>query len=116
MPTTETVSVRYMVSDVATALDFYTKHFGFEPGIVNAPAFAEATRGNLRLLISGPNSSAGRPMRHAISAKQYGTRRIRRSSACTRPLCTWRSDVETRPRASWPQPSTWINPSWTAPT
>ena len=62
MPATETVSVRYMVSDVAAALDFYTEHFGFERGLVNAPAFAEATRGSLRLLISGPNSSAGRPM------------------------------------------------------
>ncbi len=61
MPTDETVNVRYMVDDVAAALDFYTTHFGFEPGIV-APPFADATRGNLRLLISGPDSSAGRPM------------------------------------------------------
>jgi catechol 2,3-dioxygenase-like lactoylglutathione lyase family enzyme len=56
------VSVRYMVSDVAAALAFYRDHFGFEPGIANAPAFAEVTRGNLRLLLSGPASSAGRPM------------------------------------------------------
>ncbi|MGN6693569.1 MAG: VOC family protein [Aquihabitans sp.] len=62
MTTDETVSVRYLVTDVAAALDFYTRHFGFEPGIVNVPAFAEATRGNLRLLISGPQSSAGRAM------------------------------------------------------
>ena len=62
MTTNETVSVRYLVTDVAESLDFYTRHFGFEPGIVNAPAFAEATRGNLRLLISGPQSSAGRAM------------------------------------------------------
>ena len=61
MPTDDTVSVRYMVSDVNAALDFYSRHFGFEPGIV-APAFADATRGRLRLLISGPDSSAGRPM------------------------------------------------------
>jgi catechol 2,3-dioxygenase-like lactoylglutathione lyase family enzyme len=61
MPTAETVNVRYMVRDVRDALDFYTRHFGFEPGVV-APAFADATRGNLRLLLSGPDSSAGRPM------------------------------------------------------
>lgn len=61
MPTDDTVSVRYMVSDVNAALDFYTRHFGFTPGIV-APAFADATRGNLRILLSGPDSSAGRPM------------------------------------------------------
>lgn len=57
----DTVHVRYMVDDVAAALDFYVTHFGFEPGIVS-PAFADARRGNLRLLISGPQSSAGRPM------------------------------------------------------
>ena len=58
----DTVSVRYMVDDVASALDFYTTHFGFETGLTAPPAFAEVTRGNLRLLISGPASSAGRPM------------------------------------------------------
>ena len=57
----ETVNVRYLVSDVAEALDFYTTHFGFEPGVVS-PAFADATRDNLRLLLSGPASSAGRAM------------------------------------------------------
>jgi catechol 2,3-dioxygenase-like lactoylglutathione lyase family enzyme len=58
----EMVSVRYMVHDVAEALDFYTKHLGFEVNTDFAPAFADATRGNLRLLISGPTSSAGRAM------------------------------------------------------
>jgi predicted enzyme related to lactoylglutathione lyase len=62
MPTDETVNVRYMVSDVAEAMDFYTTHFGFQPGIVNLPAFADVTKGHLRLLLSGPTSSAGRPM------------------------------------------------------
>jgi catechol 2,3-dioxygenase-like lactoylglutathione lyase family enzyme len=63
MPTTdETVNVRYMVDDVQAALDFYVEHFGFEPNVVAAPAFADATRGALRLLISGPLSSAGRAM------------------------------------------------------
>ena len=61
MPTHETVNVRYMVDDVAEAVDFYQKHFGFEPRMVS-PAFADATKGNLRLLLSGPQSSAGRPM------------------------------------------------------
>ncbi len=56
------VSVRYLVDDVAAAIDFYTRHFGFSVGLNAAPAFAEVTRGNLRLLLSGPQSSAGRPM------------------------------------------------------
>lgn len=58
----DTVNVRYLVDDVAAALDFYVTHFAFVPGMVAAPAFADATRGNRRLLISGPASSAGRAM------------------------------------------------------
>ena len=62
MPTEDTVSVRYIVDDVAAAVDFYTRHFGFTVQTNVPPAFADATRGNLRLLLSGPKSSAGRPM------------------------------------------------------
>ena len=61
MPDTETVSVRYLVGDVAASVDYYTRYFGFTVGI-NSPAFADVTRGNLRLLLSGPMSSAGRAM------------------------------------------------------
>jgi catechol 2,3-dioxygenase-like lactoylglutathione lyase family enzyme len=57
-----TVSVRYLVDDVATALDFYTTHLGFVPITTFLPAFADVRRGNLRLLLSGPASSAGRAM------------------------------------------------------
>ena len=56
------VSVRYMVADVERARDFYVGMFGFEVGLDAPPAFAEVTRGNLRLLLAGPKSSAGRPM------------------------------------------------------
>jgi catechol 2,3-dioxygenase-like lactoylglutathione lyase family enzyme len=56
------VSVRYMVDDVDDAVDFYTSRFGFESGHNASPAFAEVIRGNLRLLLAGPQSSAGRPM------------------------------------------------------
>jgi catechol 2,3-dioxygenase-like lactoylglutathione lyase family enzyme len=58
----ELVSVRYMVHDVDRAVDFYTDHFGFTVRSSAAPAFADVVRGNLRLLLSGPASSAGRPM------------------------------------------------------
>jgi catechol 2,3-dioxygenase-like lactoylglutathione lyase family enzyme len=57
----EIVNVRYLVDDVAACVDFYTRHFGFTVGI-SSPAFADVTRGNLRLLLSGPLSSAGRAM------------------------------------------------------
>jgi catechol 2,3-dioxygenase-like lactoylglutathione lyase family enzyme len=54
------VSVRYMVDDVAKSVDFYTKFLGFE--VLHGYPFADVARGNLRLLLAGPNSSAGRPM------------------------------------------------------
>jgi catechol 2,3-dioxygenase-like lactoylglutathione lyase family enzyme len=60
--TEETVNVRYMVDDVGAAIDFYTQHLGFTVRSNMAPAFADVIRGNLRLLLSGPTSSAGRPM------------------------------------------------------
>ena len=61
MPDAETVNVRYLVDDVAASVDFYTRHFGFTVGI-SSPAFADVTRGHLRLLLSGPKSSAGQAM------------------------------------------------------
>src|SRR5688572_15654449 len=62
MPNEATINVRYMVDDVAAAIDFYTTHLGFTVLNSFVPAFADVERGNLRLLLSGPKSSAGRPM------------------------------------------------------
>ena len=56
------VNVRYMVDDVEAAIAFYTTHLGFTLLTKTAPAFADVARGDLRLLLSGPTSSAGRPM------------------------------------------------------
>ena len=61
MPDADTVNVRYLVDDVIASVDFYTRHFGFTVGI-STPVFADVTRGNLRLLLSGPKSSAGQAM------------------------------------------------------
>ena len=58
----ELVSVRYLVADVDESIAFYTEHFGFEVLTSFPPAFADVARGRLRLLLSGPASSAGRPM------------------------------------------------------
>ncbi len=57
-----TVNIRYMVDDVESAVAFYTTHFGFTLLSNYAPAFADVVRGDLRLLLSGPTSSAARPM------------------------------------------------------
>ena len=57
-----TVNVRYMVDDVDAAIAFYTTHLGFKLISKTLPAFADVALGDLRLLLSGPTSSAGRPM------------------------------------------------------
>src|ERR1051325_8941398 len=59
---TNTVHLRYMVDDVAAAVSFYTTQLGFTVLNNYAPAFADVKRGNLRLLLSGPTSSAGRAL------------------------------------------------------
>lgn len=70
------VNVRYMVDDVQASIDFYTKHLGFELRTSAAPAFADVTRGHLRLLLSGPASSAGRPMADGSNPGPGGWNRI----------------------------------------
>jgi catechol 2,3-dioxygenase-like lactoylglutathione lyase family enzyme len=71
----DVVSVRYMVDDVEKAVAFYTKFLDFE--VLNSfPAFADVARGNLRLLLSGPASSAGRPMADGAKPGPGGWNRI----------------------------------------
>src|SRR3954454_24581423 len=65
-----------MVDDVDQAVDFYTTHFGFTVRSSAAPAFADVVRGNLRLLLSGPSSSAGRPMPDGRVPQAGGWNRI----------------------------------------
>jgi catechol 2,3-dioxygenase-like lactoylglutathione lyase family enzyme len=72
----ELVNVRYMVDDVEKAVGFYTTHFGFTLRSNAAPAFADVVRGNLRLLLSGPTSSAGRPMPDGRTPAPGGWNRI----------------------------------------
>lgn len=72
----ETVNVRYLVDDVEAAVDFYTTHLGFTVAMSAAPAFADVRRGQLRLLLSGPQSSAGRPMSDGTRPEPGGWNRI----------------------------------------
>jgi catechol 2,3-dioxygenase-like lactoylglutathione lyase family enzyme len=74
--TADLVNVRYMVDDVDAAVDFYTKHLGFTLRMNAAPAFAAVVRGTLRLLLSGPTSSAGRPMPDGTVPAPGGWNRI----------------------------------------
>jgi catechol 2,3-dioxygenase-like lactoylglutathione lyase family enzyme len=76
MPPNEIVNVRYMVNDVDESIAFYTKLLDFELLTSAAPAFADVKRGNLRLLLAGPTSSAGRPMPDGTKPEPGGWNRI----------------------------------------
>ncbi len=64
------------VDDSRNRVAFYTSHFGFEVRSSAAPAFADVVRGHLRLLLSGPASSAGRPMPDGRRPQPGGRNRI----------------------------------------
>jgi catechol 2,3-dioxygenase-like lactoylglutathione lyase family enzyme len=72
----EMVNVRYLVDDVEAAVAFYTKFLEFKVLTSFPPAFANVVRGNLRLLLSGPTSSAGRPMPDGARPGPGGWNRI----------------------------------------
>src|SRR3954465_8356521 len=65
-----------MVDDVESAVAFYTTHFGFTLNFSRAPGFPAVVRGTLRLLLSGPTSSAGRPMPDGRTPQPGGWNRI----------------------------------------
>ena len=71
-----TVNVRYMVDDVEAAVSFYTTHLGFTLLSSAVPAFADVSRGDLRLLLSGATSSAGRAMPDGRRPEPGGWNRI----------------------------------------
>jgi catechol 2,3-dioxygenase-like lactoylglutathione lyase family enzyme len=73
---TEFVNVRYIVDDVPAAVAFYTTHLGFVVQTDAAPAFTSVTRGPLRLLLSGPRSSGGRPLPDGRRPEAGGWNRI----------------------------------------
>lgn len=76
MSSDEIVSVRYMVNDVDESVAYYTELLDFRVLTNFAPAFADVQRGNLRLLLAGPTSSAGRPMPDGTKPGPGGWNRI----------------------------------------
>jgi catechol 2,3-dioxygenase-like lactoylglutathione lyase family enzyme len=73
---TDFVNFRYLVDDVQASVDWYTRHLGFELLTSAAPAFADLARGQMRLLLSGRTSSAGRPMPDGAEPVPGGWNRI----------------------------------------
>ena len=72
----DTINVRYMIKNVKAAAEFYTRHLGFEIEMDMAPAFISVTRGQLRLLLSGPQSSGARPLPDGRKPEPGGWNRI----------------------------------------
>jgi catechol 2,3-dioxygenase-like lactoylglutathione lyase family enzyme len=101
------VSVRYLVDDVQASVDFYTEHLGFEVAIA-FPPFADVRRGNLRLLLSGPQSSAGQPMSDGEVPKAGGWNRVHlhvddieaEVARLTEAGCTFRNEIVSGPGGS----------------
>ena len=55
----QAATVRYFVTDLATAVAFYRDLLGFEVELRPSPAFAMLYRGDLRLLLSVPGGGRG---------------------------------------------------------
>jgi catechol 2,3-dioxygenase-like lactoylglutathione lyase family enzyme len=106
--TDQVANVRYIVDDVAAAVDFYTDTLGFELASSALPAFADVRRGALRLLLSGPTSSGGRTLPDGRQPTAGGWNRIHlvvddldREAQRLRALgVAFRSDVVTGPGGS----------------
>jgi catechol 2,3-dioxygenase-like lactoylglutathione lyase family enzyme len=69
-------SIRYLVEDVDPAVAFYVGRLGFTLRADARPAFSELVRGPLRLLLSGPASTAGRPVPDGRTPAPGGWNRI----------------------------------------
>jgi catechol 2,3-dioxygenase-like lactoylglutathione lyase family enzyme len=72
----DAVTVRYQVADLDPSIAFYTEHLGFQLSQRAGSAFAAVSRGNLRLILSGPGSSGARPMPDGRRQEAGGWNRI----------------------------------------
>jgi catechol 2,3-dioxygenase-like lactoylglutathione lyase family enzyme len=70
------VTVRYQVSDIERSIAFYTQRLAFRVGTKSGAAFADVTRGDLRLILSGPGSSGSRLMPDGRRQEPGGWNRI----------------------------------------
>jgi glyoxylase I family protein len=68
--------VRYQVTDVARAVEFYTTHLGFTVEHQQLPAFASVSLGGDQILLSGPQASGSRPMPNGQRQEPGGWNRV----------------------------------------
>ncbi len=69
-------NVRYMVKDVDAAVTFYTDLLGFTVAERWGPALAILAKDDLRLWVSGPQTSAARPMPDGRTPEPGGWNRL----------------------------------------
>jgi glyoxylase I family protein len=68
--------VRYLVTDVRRAVDFYTTHLAFHLEHEQLPAFAAVALGPLKILLSGPAASGSRPLPGGERQSPGGSNRV----------------------------------------
>jgi glyoxylase I family protein len=68
--------IRYQITDVRRAVEFYTTHLGFTLEHQQLPAFATVSLGDVKLLLSGPDASGSRPMPDGHRQEPGGWNRI----------------------------------------
>lgn len=68
--------VRYIISDVKRAVDFYTGQLGFEVEHQQLPAFAAVALGPLKILLSGPEASGSRVLPGGERQHPGGSNRV----------------------------------------
>jgi glyoxylase I family protein len=68
--------VRYLVTDVKRAVEFYTTHLGFTLEHQKLPAFATVAQGPLKMHLSGPGASGSRPLPDGGSQAPGGSNRV----------------------------------------
>jgi glyoxylase I family protein len=68
--------VRYLVDDVARAVDFYTRELGFKLEHQQLPDFAAVSIGPLKILLSGQGASGSRSMPSGQRQESGGWNRV----------------------------------------
>ena len=100
--------VRYLVTDVKRAVDFYTTQLDFELEHQRLPDFATVALGPLKILLSGPGASGSRPLPGGARQSPGGSNRVVIRvkglpgiiDALRRVGASFRNDMETGPAGS----------------